>query len=94
MPGGSNSTNLNVTVDSNAPYKVMTRALGNFTDGAKTFPVSNMKFNSIPYSTNDQEMITGTAPGGNHLIVHTLTVPSDAQAGSYSVGITLTAIQT
>lgn len=89
-----------VQVDSNAPYTLKTIAdSANFADGSKTFAVSNMKWSTDSWVTETaySNTVTGTitsigaAPGTIHNVDHKVSVPADAEAGTYNVGVTLTA---
>ncbi len=99
-PGETSSTvTLGIDVVSNAPYTVYTRAnSADFVDGSKKIAVGYMVWYDgaswVSYTTSDVQIASGNGPGAKHDIDHKLKVPSTAEAGSYSVGITITAIQT
>ena len=88
---GDVTADLSVTVDANADYTVSTKADAATFAGPTPFAISNLKFGVTSYTTSDQTLVSGTAPGTTHTVGHTLTVPADTEAGDYSVGITLTA---
>jgi hypothetical protein len=89
------NTNLSLTIDSNAPYKVETRAdAGVFSAGeGKEFSVANLKAGTLVYNTTSQQLLVGDIPGSTHIVEHSLTIPENTKAGTYTVGITLTATQ-
>ncbi|MBU1204725.1 MAG: hypothetical protein KKE93_02335 [Nanoarchaeota archaeon] len=103
--GASNGYPLTVTIDSvsNVNAIVKTKAdAANFlgtTNASLTFPVSNMEWSITAggtyadYLTTDATVCASVAPTSACNIYHKLTIPSAQKAGSYSVGITITATQ-
>jgi hypothetical protein len=90
---------LTVTVDSvsNVNAKISTKAGAVSFSGPGTLAVSNMiwspTINGVytGYTTGDAQVCSGIAPGNNCNIYHKMSVPSGTTAGSYSIGITITA---
>ena len=90
--------------ESNVNAGVRTRANGaNFctdfpTCSGNTFAISNLEwditdsFSGISYTTIDANVCTGVTPGASCNIFHELKIPSNQPAGTYSLGITVSAI--
>ncbi|MFQ5531339.1 MAG: hypothetical protein ACE5ES_01860 [Candidatus Nanoarchaeia archaeon] len=91
--GSETNVNTNVTTETNQT---------NFASGSNTFSVSNMVwedvvFNSTEtgtaYSTSPATVCSGLSANGNCGIYHQVSVPSAQAAGTYNVGITVSAIK-
>ena len=89
---------LNATIgsESNVNPKVKTKAdNASFTGG--TLAVSNMQWSPngssgwTNYLITDETVCASVSAGGTCNIYHQLTIPANQAAGSYSVGITITA---
>ena len=69
----------------------------NFADNGTTFPVSNMEWSLdgstgwTDYTTIDATVCSGLSASGTCSIYHELDIPDATLAGSYDVGITITA---
>lgn len=86
--GAESNVNPDVGTSANAP---------NFVDDTKNFLVSNMKWSDTSagtytgYTISDATVCSGVNPGSACTIYHKLTIPNEQAAGTYSVGITISA---
>ena len=89
--------NASIGPESNVNANVTTKANNESFGGVGNFLVSNMEwsatsaFPGIDYTTSDASVCSPVTPGANCTIYHQLTIPSGQAAGSYNVGITITA---
>lgn len=89
--GSESNVNANVGTKADATDFVET------TNASLTFPVSNMEWDDATigpwtnYTTSDATVCSSVSPGSACDIYHQLTVPGGQAAGTYSVGITVTA---
>ena len=83
--------------ESNVNANVGTKANAADFTGPATLAVSNMEWSSTAggsyadYTTSNVQVCGNVAKSGTCSIYHHITIPSLQQAGSYSVGITVTA---
>ncbi len=88
--GSETNVNTNVTTKTNQT---------DFTSGSNNLPVSNMKWSatsSFPgtaYSTTAATVCSGIGAGGACNIYHQLSVPAGQAAGTYNVGVTVSALK-
>ena len=86
-----------VNVDSNVNFDITTKADASTFTGPETLTVSNMKWDDVgtgpwtDYTTSEADVYVNEATPGDFNIYHQLTIPSAQTAGSYEVGITITA---
>ncbi len=85
-----NESNIDASISARANNPV-------FASGSDTFPVSRMEWSSTgagswtAYSTSDATVCAPVSPGGSCNIYHRISIPPGQAAGSYSVGITISA---